>query len=246
MNEPNALTIKEARPVAFDGAHTFRSSTDAAGLCREIVIKTAKNIQGRKYVCVEGWQSIAIAHGCTASARDVEAIEGGVRSIGEVRRMSDGQLIAQAEGFVGDDETMWAKRPMYARRAMAQTRAISRACRSAFAHVVVMIDAGLSTTPAEEVPDGGFDDAPRAKVATVTGKVEKRKPQWTKEETDEAGSLRASIIEYPNGDAQVRKLWKHMEYDAPSDVIDALGRLLQELQNDAAELAAQDKERATP
>ena len=36
---------------------------------------------------------------------------------------------------------------------MAQTRAISRVCRSAFAHCVVLIDAELSTTPAEEAED---------------------------------------------------------------------------------------------
>ncbi len=62
----------------------------------------------------------------------------------------------------------YQKRPDYAIRAMAQTRAISRACRSAFAHVVVMIDASLSTTPAEEVPDHGFDDAPAAPPRNVT------------------------------------------------------------------------------
>lgn len=159
-------------PAAASNAEIYRASTDAAGLCREIVLKTAMTIQARKYVKVEGWQAIAIAHGCTGSARDVEAIEGGVRAIGEVRRMSDGALIAQAEGFVGADEPTWyggtaqgrngpytlPKRPDYAIRAMAQTRAISRACRSAFAHVVVLIDANLSTTPAEEVPDGGFDN----------------------------------------------------------------------------------------
>jgi hypothetical protein len=37
---------------------------------------------------------------------------------------------------------------------------MSRACRSAFAHVVVMIDRDLGTTPAEEVPEGGFVDGP--------------------------------------------------------------------------------------
>lgn len=149
----------------------FRQSTDAAGLCGAIVKQTAKPIQGRRFVSVEGWQAIAIAHGCAAGARDVEKVEGGVRAIGEVRRMSDGQVISTAEGFVGEDEAVWfggtvknkwgkttthEKRADYAIRAMAQTRAISRACRSAFAHVVVMIDAELSTTPAEEVPDGGF------------------------------------------------------------------------------------------
>jgi hypothetical protein len=162
----------------------YRASTDAAAICKEIVVKTAKDIQGRKYVCVEGWQAIAIAHGCAASSRDVDRVDGGIRAVGEVRRMSDGALIAQAEGFVGEDEATWfggetisygkqktlPKRADYAIRAMAQTRAISRACRSAFAHVVVMMDAGLATTPAEEVPDGGFDNEQTAtiKPATVT------------------------------------------------------------------------------
>lgn len=164
--------MNELVPVAT-GGEVYRQSTDAAGLCREIVTKTASNIQGRKYVSVEGWQAIAIAHGCAAAARDVERVDGGVRAIGEVRRMSDGQVISTAEGFVGEDEPTWfggeqhtrygtktlPKRADYAIRAMAQTRAISRACRSAFAHVVVMIDAGLSTTPAEEMIDADFTEA---------------------------------------------------------------------------------------
>lgn len=174
-------------PVPTSNAEVYRASTDAAGLCREIVLKTAMTIGDRKYVKVEGWQAIAIAHGCTASARDVEAVEGGVRAVGEIRRMSDGTIIAEAEGFVGEDEPTWyggevttkwgkktlPKRPDYAIRAMAQTRAISRACRSAFAHVVVLIDANLSTTPAEEVPMGGFDDEPRGEPRNITPKADK-------------------------------------------------------------------------
>jgi hypothetical protein len=159
-------TIEAPRPL-----DAYRMSTDAAGVCREIVVATASTIQGRKFVSVEGWQAIALAHGCVAGSRDVERIEGGVRAIGEVRRMSDGGLIATAEGFVGEDETTWYggkdkrgkvhdKRNDYAIRAMAQTRAISRACRSAFAHVVVMMKANLETTPAAEVPSEGFDTPP--------------------------------------------------------------------------------------
>jgi len=165
----NALTVIE--PAS--NVDMYRASTDAAGMCREIVVASATSIQGRSYVTVEGWQAIAVAHGCTASARGVERVEGGVRAIGEIRRMSDGIVIAEAEGFVGEDEPVWfggkdhrgkvhPRRADYAIRAMAQTRAISRACRSAFAHVVVMMKANLSTTPAEEVPMGGFEDAPRA------------------------------------------------------------------------------------
>lgn len=126
------------------------------------MVSTSSQIQGRNFVSVEGWQAIAVAHGCALSARDVENVEGGVRAIGDVRRMSDGQLIATGEGFVGHDEPTWfggknkygkelPKRADYAIRAMAQTRAMSRAGRTAFAHVVVMMKAGLATTPAEEV-----------------------------------------------------------------------------------------------
>jgi len=138
-----------------------RQATEIASICKDIVTKTAQNIQGRKYVRVEGWQSIANAYGCVASAKDVERVETGFRAIGQVRRMDTGAVICEAEGFVGDDERTWAKRDEYAKRAMAQTRAISRACRSAFAFIVTYMDAGLETTPAEEVPQDGFSDAPR-------------------------------------------------------------------------------------
>lgn len=148
-----------------------RRASDVAGLCREIVLKTAVQIQGRKYVKAEGWLAIATAHGCIASSRDVERVEGGYKAIGEIKRIYDGMVLAVAEGFVGEDEPTWfggataqgkqlPKRADYAIRAMTQTRAISRVCRAAFAHVVVLMDAGLQTTPAEEVPAGGFDDTP--------------------------------------------------------------------------------------
>jgi hypothetical protein len=143
-------------------AELIRNSTDVAGVCKSIVVKTACQIQGRKYVKVEGWQAIATAHGCILASRDVTRIEGGVRAIGEVRRISDGVVIATAEGFLGDDENVWKNRAEYAKRAMAQTRAMSRVARSAFAHVVVMMDAGLETTPAEEIPHEGETATPPA------------------------------------------------------------------------------------
>lgn len=162
----------------------IRHATDVAGVCREIVMRTACNIQGRKYVKCEGWMAIATANGCIASSRDVRKVDGGWTAIGEIRRMSDGALLSQAEGFVGLDEKKWGNCPEYASRAMVQTRAISRACRAAFAHVVVLIDGGLSTTPAEEVPDGGFEsepprtpqDAPRAAAPRTLAPAKKASP----------------------------------------------------------------------
>lgn len=157
-------------------------ATDVAGVCGEIVKRTALTIQGRKYVRVEGWQSIAAAYGCVASSVNVQKVAGGVKATGELHRISDGALIASAEGFVGEDEPTWfggtvtsygkektlPKRADYAIQAMAQTRAISRVCRSAFAFVVVMIDSKLSTTPAEEMMGVYEHEAPDAKATGGT------------------------------------------------------------------------------
>ena len=172
--------MSETALVKHEQGLTYRQATDVAGMCKEIVVQTAITIQNRRYVRVEGWQAIAVAHGCVASSRDVERIEGGIRAIGEIRRGNDGMVLSTAEGFVGDDEAAWGKRDEYAKRAMAQTRAISRACRSAFAHVVVMMNAGLETTPAEEVPSSGFDDRPLSKLPASSppaGKPGVRPPQ---------------------------------------------------------------------
>ena len=143
----NELVIQDSNnPIA-----NIKRSTDVAGACKEIVTRTSIKIQNRKYVPVEGWMAIATAHGCNLSACDVKQVDGGISARGIVRRISDGVILGEAEGFVGDDEKTWANRPLFARRAMAQTRSMSRAARSVFAHVVVLMDAGLETTPAEEM-----------------------------------------------------------------------------------------------
>jgi hypothetical protein len=147
----------------------MRHATNVAEICREIVNATARQIGKKKYVEVEGWQSIATTYGCVLSARDVERVDGGFRAIGEVRRLDNNEIISTAEGFVGDDEPDWAARKEYARRAMAQTRAMSRAARTAFAFVVVLMRSGLSTTPAEEITADGFDNRPMKRAnATAT------------------------------------------------------------------------------
>lgn len=195
--EPGALG---AQPGA---SALFRQATDVAHVCREIVLKCVIEISGRRYVKVEGWMAISVAHGCIASIAKVENLPGeGVRAIAEVRRISDGAILATAEGFVGMDEPDWyggtvtrwnkwaspprememklEKRSDHAIRAMAQTRGISRVLRAGFSHVVVLIDHKLSTVPAEEIanPDAMDQDhderkAPPAKAETTKADPEK-------------------------------------------------------------------------
>jgi hypothetical protein len=165
----------------------------------------------------------------------VTQIEGGIAAVATIRRLSDGAVLGQAEGFVGEDEGMWAKRPLYARRAMAQTRAISRACRSAFAHVVVAMNAGFgtnhSTTPAEEVPAEGFDDRPaRATPGTAAGAaVASGRPSasaWTPEQKAEAADLARMLATKGKGKAaeEIRAASKNRD---PKDVLNDLAAALE-------------------
>lgn len=157
--------IETSAAPAVNPVMEIMVAKDAARAVREIVKACAVNIQGKRYVPIEGWQTIAAAFGCVLSACEVESIEGGIRARGRVIRAHDSAVIAEAEGFIGDDEKTWTARPLYARRAMAQTRAMSRAARSAFAFVVTLIDKNLNPVPAEEVPEGGFSEPRRAPAA---------------------------------------------------------------------------------
>jgi hypothetical protein len=124
-----------------------------ANACRAIVMQCSMQLQGRRYIKAEGWQALAASCGYSPRIGTVEELSNGdIRAVCDLVRLSDGEIVASAEGYLGVDEGMWAKRPRYARRAMAQTRATSRACRSALAWIVPLLDAGLETTPAEEIP----------------------------------------------------------------------------------------------
>jgi hypothetical protein len=148
-------------------------ANNAASVSKDLVTMTSVLIQGKKHVAIEGWQAVAVANGCTLGSRDVRKVDGGYTAIGELRRISDGAVLATAEGFVGDDEPKWSNKPEHAKRAMAQTRAMSRVGRSAFAHIVVMMGAELCTTPAEEMDGVTVSQSTGQQAAPPTAKSPK-------------------------------------------------------------------------
>ena len=108
-------------------------------------------INGRRYVRVEGWATLAAMLGCLPREVSVTRQETGTYTATvELARMSDGAILTRASAECGMDEPTWAKRADYARRSMAVTRATSKACRIAFSWVMVL--AGYEVTPAEEIP----------------------------------------------------------------------------------------------
>lgn len=111
-------------------------------------------IGGRKYVTVEAWTLLANmlgVHPIVAWSRPLLAVGGaeGWEARVEVRN-GRGDLIGAGEAMCSRDEKTWANRDEFAVRAMAQTRAISRALRNPLGFVVKL--AGYEATPAEEMP----------------------------------------------------------------------------------------------
>ncbi len=148
MSETTALAVIEVQP-----RQVMERNQSVANACREIVMRCSVKLQGKQYIQAEGWQALANLSGYSPRIDEVVELDNGdCRAVCSLVRLADGEVIARAEGYVGTDERTWANRPRYARRAMAQTRATSRACRSALAFLVPLIDASLSTTPAEEIP----------------------------------------------------------------------------------------------
>jgi len=144
----NEIIVVEEMPKAI----RERADT-AAKVARDLVLQSAIQLQGKRYIPAEGWQSLAAVLGLSPKIVSVQELENGdVIAVAEIVRVSDGNVLSRAEGYCGTDEQAWAKRPRYARRGMAQTRAISRACRSCLSWVLPLVDRDLEMTPAEEIP----------------------------------------------------------------------------------------------
>jgi len=154
------LTVIESDP-----AEVVARGNSTAKACKAIILQNTMLLQGKRWIKAEGWQALAAACGYSPRIDVVEELANGdIRAVCSLIRLSDGEVVASAEGYIGTDEPTWKSRLRYAKRAMAQTRATSRACRSALAWIIPLLDAGLETTPAEEVEHLAITSKPSAPV----------------------------------------------------------------------------------
>lgn len=117
------------------------------------------NITGySEHVEVEGWQTAAMLCNCTIIPRpDVKQTETGFEAYAEVVTF-DNRVIGGGTGSCGRDEKRWSRAKNFAMKSQAQTRAQGRAGRSVFAWIMVL--AGFSPTPAEEMRAAGLAEYP--------------------------------------------------------------------------------------
>ena len=110
--------------------------------------------KGKRYPQAEDWQFVAAFFGHTARVRSTEELLGendlvdGYIAVAEVVDAS-GRIVSAAEAACTRDEDNWTRKPDFQLRSMAQTRACAKSLRNVFAWVMIL--AGLSPTPAEEM-----------------------------------------------------------------------------------------------
>lgn len=126
-------------------------------LASEITKRYTVNLQGKSYVTVAG--ATLAANGMGYTVREVSNTRidiGGVaafEAVAEVVDIETGQVIGRGSGIVADDERLWSSRPLFARRAMASTRASGRALRLCLGHLFCYLGDRVQPTTAEEMPE---------------------------------------------------------------------------------------------
>ena len=127
--------------------------------------KLVHRIGNNRYLAAEAWLMIARFNGTVPMIQETVPVEDEGKVIGYkaravIRRLADGVDVSAAESMCGLTEhvTKGQKDEGSRRNAamsMAQTRASAKACRIAYAHIVVL--AGYEPTPAEEMGATGSE-----------------------------------------------------------------------------------------
>jgi hypothetical protein len=183
------------------------------------------NIQGKKYIKAEGWQTLGTFLGVLPKEREVKRLpDGSFEAYVDIVKFGDGTVVSGASAICSVNEKRWGNADEYARRSMAITRATGKAYRTGFAWIATL--AGYEPTPAEEMPrheeeakpeapkvvaqpyDGKNPDlVDRLQIALAAQKIEKM--YWTeisnrmegKYSKDLPGIIRAVKEEFPSEQA---------------------------------------------
>lgn len=144
--------------------------------------RLAKRIGGRDHLYVEAWLTLAGMTGLASRIVWTKPNEtgDGYLARADVIRIADGAVVGGAEAECARSESAWKSREGFALRAMAQTRATSRALRGPLGMVVTL--AGYAGAAVEEMPVD-VDAAPAEPAAASTGPIpEELKPTHEQQE----------------------------------------------------------------
>jgi hypothetical protein len=149
--------------------------------------KLVARIQGRDYLTAEAWQVVGGMVGVLPVVVWTKPNETGDGYVARVEaRTLSGQVVGAAEAECSRAEKVWRDRYPSTLRAMAQTRAVSRALRAPLGQIVAL--AGYDAAAAEEMPplvdDGAATAEPEPTPSrSAAAPVEPSLEQWAEIET---------------------------------------------------------------
>ena len=134
-----------------DPMEIMQRTAEVAGALKEFVKSQGLTsvISGRDYLLVEAWQMLGMMLGVTPGKVCTQEVENGWESVVELHDRT-GRVVGAGEAECLATEKTWKSREDYARKSMAQTRAVGKAFRNTFGFIAKA--AGYEATPAEEMP----------------------------------------------------------------------------------------------
>lgn len=142
-------------PVTLFGSNNPAEVLEAAAIVAKALADVIEKqnlsakIGSSTHILVEGWTLLGSMTGVFPVVEWTRPLENGWEARVEART-KNGELVGAAEAMCTKAENTWKNRDDYAIRAMAQTRATSRALRGPLGFIVEL--AGYNATAAEEMP----------------------------------------------------------------------------------------------
>ena len=213
-------TIEPRLPISFvENPEAFLAdATRQAKVLKSFLEQTNSIIKigPSEHVRVGGWlflaQQAGLSVGTTAEPVDF-GDDSGWKGHAIVYR--DGQIVGEADALCLRSERNWKNSDTYAICSMAQTRAVSKAIKGVLGFVVVM--AGYSDTPAEEMP--------RPERKTSAPKKDKAAAMRDRimELAGEADTVRGEETTLGEIEATSRKTWEKPLADLSEGQLSILG-----------------------
>ena len=167
MDDDKAIVlVPEARlgALTVEPEHMIERATAIARPLGKMILdrKLYTEIQGKKFVRVEGWSTLGAMLGVLPRELETKKLEDGYEATVELIRASDGLVIGRASAICLKTEKRWGKADEYAIRSMAITRATGKAFRLGFSWVIKLAG-DYEPTPAEEM-DFARDDVVEGQI----------------------------------------------------------------------------------
>lgn len=128
------------------------AATEIANVLKDVIDqqKLFVSLNGNQHVKAEGWSVLGTMLSILPKEeRVIRHEDGSFEAYVCLINNRNGHVVGGGSGFVGMDEPNWKKKPAYARRSMAITRATSKAYKTCFSWIIAL--AGYNPTPAEEM-----------------------------------------------------------------------------------------------